>query len=156
MAWDSNTQKGSMVEALNGAGVPFNKSVYLPFATAVVGTLTDSATLTDPSTTITMTPSLNVGITAAPLVSLQITKNINVAFGTDQTFTFVLTDSHANPTPASVTVTAGQTQGTTTVGNLIPDKYTVSEDLPALWTNDGPKMIDLSPVSIQLTFPPST
>jgi len=146
VSWTSISQNATTVESDGGESVLFSKSVYLPAATAVLGTLTDSATLTDStSNTVNMSPSLDVNVTGAPLVSLKIVKNTNVALGTDQTFNFTLTDSHGNPTPASVTVLAGATTGNTTVNGLTPDNYTVTETADPLWANDGPHSINLSP-----------
>jgi hypothetical protein len=146
VSWTSNPQDATTVETDGGESVVFSKSVYFPSAVAVVGSLTDTATLTDSaSNVVTMNPSLNVGITAAPLVSLEIIKNINVAVSTDQTFAFVLTDSQNNQTPASVTIPKGLTTANTTVMGLIADSYTVSENPATGWTTAASQTINLAP-----------
>jgi hypothetical protein len=126
----------------------FNKTVKYTGTGGESTKLTDTATLTGSDGFTTDSGEQTVAIEADALVSLTIQKTISPFVA--QTVTFHVTNSAlvevATPT---ITFAAGDpSTKSTTVNNLPPDTYAVTEDVPAGW--DG------TPASVPLTLDAST
>jgi hypothetical protein len=160
ISWTSTSQDASAVELSGPVSITLSKSIYLPSATATTETLTDSASLTtSDGTVVNMSPgSLSVLASAAPTVSLTITKNIDKAVATDQTFTFhicktvdyttagnVCDNTNELVTPPTIKITAGTLTNNSDPIGLQPDIYTVTEDPLAGWTTDKAQPVNDAP-----------
>jgi hypothetical protein len=126
----------------------FNKTVEYTGTGPGSANLTDTATLTGSDGFTTDSGQQKVAIEADALVSLTIQKTITPFVA--QTVTFHITNSQsvevATPT---VTFAAGDpSTKSTTVNNLQPDTYTVTETVPTGWSG--------SPASVPLTLDASS
>jgi hypothetical protein len=143
--WTSDSQSG------NGS-VTFHKSVYAASGTVEPsGDLSDTATLngSEEGYKVVSDP-LDVGVDVNTLTALTIDKTIpNILQGDEsQTFTFHVTNgSNVVVASPSITFAANQTELTTSVGNLAPGNYTVTEDTASGWLPQNPVSVDLSGIS---------
>jgi hypothetical protein len=140
VSWTSDSQSGS-------GSVTFAKTVY-----AAVGSITPNGNLHDDATLIgsdgaSASTDADVTITVNTIASLTIAKTIpNVLQGAEtQTFTFkVKNSSNVVVATPSISFAAGETSKNTTVGNLAPGVYTVSEDAATGWQGQPNVVVDLS------------
>jgi uncharacterized repeat protein (TIGR01451 family) len=119
--------------------VTFNKTVYASGPSQTRGTLTDIATLIG-SSSLTETSSGTVNLETDAQVSLRIDKSIPATadLSTAPTFTFHVKNVAGDEVAThSLTFKAGGgTSLSTTVENLDPGTYTVTEDPLAGWVSD--------------------
>ncbi|WKE65662.1 hypothetical protein PVT67_18690 [Gallaecimonas kandeliae] len=111
--------------------VTFNKTVYLDEPRRTNGTLSDTAYLLG-SDGFTDQDSATVTIDSDAYVDLTINKSISediLQGGETATFNF-----DVNGQPASITLNAGETSGSTTVHNLDPGHFDVTESLTSGFT----------------------
>ena len=117
--------------------VTFNKTIYFTGPGDVTGSLADTANLNG-SDGFTTSANASIGITAHTEAVLTITKNTSVAPNTDTTFSFTVTGPNNFSAPVSVTVEAGKTSGTNTLGGLADGSYNVHENAPpSPWKADA-------------------
>lgn len=137
--WTSDVQGGD-------GSVTFNKTVYVDQPRQTTGSLNDTATVTG-SDGFTAQASGTVDIMTSAVVSLAINKTIPdvLQTGQTQTFGFQVQDGSnvvvANP---SVSFAAGDTSKATTVSDLQPGSYTVSENTAPGWDPQPSQQADIS------------
>ena len=127
VAWTSPQLGGS------GSAV-FHVTVAASGPAAGSGSLDDLAALLGSGGFGTSSP-LSVAVSTGALFGLAIDTTIPDVLTGAQTaaFGYTVTDAHGATIPASITLTAGQTSGSTSVGGLAPGSYTVHESVPAGW-----------------------
>jgi prealbumin domain-containing protein len=141
VVWNSPT--------LNANGsLTFNKTIRIAGPGIITsGTLSDTATLTELTSSTTHSASASAGISSTATVKLTITKTIpNILQGNDTvTFTFTVKDSGNNTvaTP-SITFTAGQTSKSVDVTGLAPGTYTVSENAVTGFAAQDPQTVSIN------------
>ncbi|HEY2939866.1 MAG TPA: hypothetical protein VGJ27_08640 [Gaiellaceae bacterium] len=139
VGWMSDTQD-------DGDSVTFSKTIYATSASSGSGELDDTATLTG-SDGFSASADADITISTDAKVKLTIKKTIpNVLTGSEtQSFTFHVFDSSDNEvaTP-TLNFAAGDTEKSTTIGNLAPDTYTVKEDTASGWNPADDQDVDLN------------
>ncbi|MFL5799743.1 MAG: hypothetical protein ACJ77A_17665 [Actinomycetota bacterium] len=120
--WESGTLSDT-------GSVTFDKTVYLTAPGDTSGSLSDTANLTG-SDGFTTSADTSVAISAHTAAVLTITKNTSVAPDSDTTFSFTVTGPSNFSSDVDVTVQAGHTSGTGTLGGLADGNYNVHEKTP--------------------------
>src|SRR5207253_1293819 len=140
VVWNSDSQTG------NGS-VTFNKTVYVGGPTQGNGVLSESAVLTGSDFALTGFSKAAAGgvtVVSDARVTLTIVKNVDHPLEDgSQTFTFHISKNGSEVTTASVTLGAGESTNSSTVGDLLPGTYTVSEDAAVGWTTDQDQTVTI-------------
>ena len=141
LAWTSSS--------FSSAGTAtFNKTVKYVGSGPASTSLTDTATLTGSDGFTTDSGQQTIAVQADALVSLTIQKTISPFVAQTVTFHVVNSAKVEVATPTITFIAGDSSTKSTTVSNLAPDTYTVTEDVPTGWSG--------TPASVQLTLDAST
>jgi hypothetical protein len=141
VTWTSGTQTAD-------GSVTFHKTVYGAMGTIGSGNLTDTATVSNGSSVLATSNTVNVPLSADTKVSLTIDKTIAPA--ADQPLTFLFDVARNGTTVASsvpITLTAGDLEQEATLSGLAPGSYTVHEQASGPFPPQDAGPVDLSGTS---------
>ncbi|HXF74082.1 MAG TPA: hypothetical protein VNO79_15925 [Actinomycetota bacterium] len=149
VTWTSEPQSGS-------GSVTFTKTVRLDEARRTEGSLSDTAQVIGDQGRVLDQARASVDVRADATVRLTIEKSIpeGVLTGEErQDFTFDVTGPDGFATTVTLTLSAGDTSGSTTLTGLEPGTYVVEERTTAGWQPVLPVVVDLNPPTCSGTAP---
>ena len=140
--WESSPQSDS-------GTVQFTKTVRVQRGVDAAGTLEDTASI-DLTDTTDVTATASTTFSTQPLIDLVINKSLGFTVANETVWDFVVKAGACDGSEvatAQITIAGGSGSGTTTVHDLSPGTYCVSETVPSGWVPAG------NPQNVTLTLP---